>query len=87
MGRLEQLRRSMFAQSFAPAEWFDRDDDYPTPAEPMMWVYRQEGGRYTVGFYAPDKTWHSDSDWGTRDEAAARVSWLNGNGTARSGGR
>lgn len=29
-----------------------------------MYVYiRSEPGLYTVGFYAPDGTWHAESDW------------------------
>jgi hypothetical protein len=44
-----------------------------------MWVYIQsEPGLYTVGFYSPDGEWHTDSDHGDREEAAARVAWLNG---------
>lgn len=44
-----------------------------------MWVYRQtEPGLFTVGFYAPDGAWHTDSDWNHRDAAAERVSFLNG---------
>jgi hypothetical protein len=43
------------------------------------WVYkRTEPGLWTVGFYAPDGTWHTDSDHGSPDEAAARVHFLNG---------
>lgn len=45
------------------------------------WVYIQSEispPLYTVGFYAPDGEWHAESDWGTRDEAAARVRFLNG---------
>jgi len=33
---------------------------------------------YTVGFYDPAGNWHSESDHDTRDEAAARVAYLNG---------
>jgi len=47
-----------------------------------MWVYiRTEFSPfelYTVGFYAPDGTWKTDSDHGTREEAAKRVHYLNG---------
>jgi hypothetical protein len=44
-----------------------------------MYVYIQtEPGLYTVGFYAPDGTWHPDSDHGSREEAAERVHYLNG---------
>ena len=33
---------------------------------------------YTVGHYAPDGTWHTDSDHGDREDAAKRVAYLNG---------
>lgn len=43
------------------------------------WVYiLSEPNLWTVGFYSPDGEWHSDSDWGKREEAAARVHYLNG---------
>lgn len=43
------------------------------------WVYKQsDSGLWTVGFYAPDGKWHSDSDHHDREEAAGRVHWLNG---------
>ncbi len=35
---------------------------------------------YTVGFYSPDGKWEPESDFSTRDEAAARVAYLNGGG-------
>lgn len=45
------------------------------------WVYRQtEPELYTVGFYDPAGTWHTDSDHATKQEAAERVAWLNGSG-------
>jgi len=44
-----------------------------------MWVYLvSEPGLYTVGFYSPDGEWHPDTDWPSRNEAANRVSFLNG---------
>lgn len=44
-----------------------------------MYVYIQsEPGLWTVGFYDPQGAWVSESDWPTREEAAARVHWLNG---------
>lgn len=33
---------------------------------------------YTVGHYEPDGSWEPESDHGTREEAAARVHYLNG---------
>jgi hypothetical protein len=44
-----------------------------------MWVYvRSEPNLYTVGFYDPDGKWHTDYDYGSKDEAAERVHYLNG---------
>ena len=44
-----------------------------------MYVYiRTEPQLWTVGFYAPDGKWHSDSDHSGREEAADRVAYLNG---------
>lgn len=44
-----------------------------------MYVYiRSEPGLFTVGFYDPSGKWHSESDHGSADEAAARVAYLNG---------
>jgi hypothetical protein len=33
---------------------------------------------YTVGFYDPTGKWQPESDHATREEAAARVAYLNG---------
>lgn len=47
--------------------------------ENAKWVYIQsEPGLYTVGFYAPNEEWYTDSDHGNREEAAKRVNYLNG---------
>jgi hypothetical protein len=43
-------------------------------SEPQLW---------TVGFYAPDGKWISESDHSTRADAARRVHWLNGGGESR----
>lgn len=44
-----------------------------------MYVYIQtEKTLWTVGFYAPDGKWHSESDHGNKNDAAERVHWLNG---------
>jgi hypothetical protein len=45
------------------------------------WVYIQSENSpplFTVGFYRPDGAWEAESDHGTREEAAARVNYLNG---------
>ena len=33
---------------------------------------------WTVGFYKPDGTWMSESDYEKKEDAAKRVAWLNG---------
>lgn len=44
-----------------------------------MYVYIQsEPQCFTVGFYAPDGEWHSESDHPTPQQAAERVHYLNG---------
>jgi hypothetical protein len=45
----------------------------------MTWVYRKtEAQLWTVGFYDPDGAWYTDDDFDTKDQARARVSYLNG---------
>jgi len=45
----------------------------------MSYVYIQTEPRlWTVGFYAPDGSWHTDTDHGSKQEAAAQVRYLNG---------
>jgi hypothetical protein len=48
----------------------------------MCWVYLQsETGPsplWTVGHYGPGGEWYAESDWGSAEEAAARVHYLNG---------
>jgi hypothetical protein len=44
-----------------------------------MWVYiESEPKLWTVGFYDPNGRWHSDSDHDSKNAAAERVSYLNG---------
>lgn len=50
-----------------------------------MWVYRQENpaweaSKWLVGYWSPEKNWFTESSYGSREEAAARVRWLNGGG-------
>jgi hypothetical protein len=44
------------------------------------YVYQRANGEnfYVVGFFDPTGKWHAESDQDTREEAAARVHWLNG---------
>ncbi len=45
----------------------------------MSYVYRQtEATLWTVGYYTPSGEWEPESDHSSRDEAASRVSYLNG---------
>jgi hypothetical protein len=49
-----------------------------------MYVYIQsEPTLWTVGFYDPDGKWVSESDHDSKDEAAARVAYLNGASAVR----
>lgn len=44
-----------------------------------QYVYQSfEAGLFTVGFYSPDGKWHPESDYDKRDDAVARVHYLNG---------
>ena len=48
-----------------------------------MWVYicserSSYHSLYTVGFYDPKGEWQPESDHGTKEDAAARVHYLNG---------
>jgi len=46
-----------------------------------MYVYiKSEPALFTVGFFDPAGKWHPESDYNDRDDAAARVAWLNGGG-------
>ena len=59
----------VYIQSEKPGWW-------PSPRQENS-VYLT-GTLWTVGFYSPDGTWHPESDYGSREEAADRVAWLNG---------
>lgn len=44
-----------------------------------MYIYiKSESQLWTVGFYHPDGCWEPESDWGSPEEAAERVHYLNG---------
>ena len=44
-----------------------------------MYVYiKSEPLLFTVGFYTPEGHWEPESDHRTREDAANRVAWLNG---------
>lgn len=69
--------------SFQPRQWFFGEGE-PDPfviadEDAFMWVYKgDEANGFTVGYYAPDGTWFPDSTYKSRDEAVARVRYLNG---------
>jgi len=45
----------------------------------MNWIYKQtEPSLWTVGFYGPDGTWHTDSDHASKAQAGNRAAILNG---------
>jgi hypothetical protein len=47
-----------------------------------MWVYirvKSEPNLFTVGFYDPSGKWQTDSDHSSKEDAAERCSFLNGN--------
>ena len=45
----------------------------------MSYVYWQsEPGLWTVGYYSPDGERHPESDHSSKEDAAARVHYLNG---------
>lgn len=51
-----------------------------------MYVYiKSEPNLFTVGFYDPGGKWHPESDWNSRNEAADRVSFLNGSKASNYG--
>lgn len=47
-----------------------------------MYVYiESERGLWTAGFYDPQGAWQPESDHASKEEAAARVHYLNGGST------
>lgn len=49
-----------------------------------MWVYiKTETYLWTVGFYDPEGNFKTDSDHESKESAAERVSYLNGQGRNR----
>lgn len=77
-----QRWKKMLLSSWEPRQWFEDDNNPNCLCEQetrTMWVYRKtEPGWWTVGFYSPDKEWHSESDHDSKDSAATRVRFLNG---------
>lgn len=79
------------SESFQPYQWwFDDLRNVPCSAGSIhapeegfrevyiMWVYREVQGVWIVGFWSPDKEWHTESTHLSKEQAAARVHWLNG---------
>ena len=86
--RKEGLWREMLARSFHPRQWFDGERGQEIPRDPedsLMWIYKQGqvDERWLVGYWSPDREWHLDSCFTTKEAAAARVHWLNGGGSER----
>ncbi len=80
----QHLWEEMLKKSWQPRQWFDDEkptSDYEsneTREAKIMWVYKRSEVGFTVGYYSPDREWHAESDHPTREQAAARVRWLNG---------
>lgn len=75
MNRSETL---VIARSFQPRQWFPHGFDDDCGGD-IMWVYRpSEDGDWLVGFFYPDGCWFTESKFQDKDQAAARVNWLNG---------
>jgi hypothetical protein len=47
----------------------------------MHTYIKSEPRLYTVGHYDPNGRWQPESDWGNREDAAARAAYLNGVGS------
>jgi hypothetical protein len=54
------------------------DSSRQTPIGQTYVFIKSEPQLWTVGFYKPDGTWESESDWESSGGAAERVSYLNG---------
>lgn len=75
---------------FQPRQWFQGEGE-PDPSisncEAFMWVYRKlDSGKFCVGYFMPDGTWFSESEFADAGDAAARVNFLNGGGGSRGEG-
>lgn len=78
---------AMMARSWEPRQWYLRDGQDEAEFELTLdgeaeglkvWVYRQDGSVWRVGFYDPSGRWHNDSDHFSRGDAVERVHYLNG---------
>lgn len=74
----KHLLCSMFSRSWSPRQWYDEGERPDLTGETTMWVYQRIGLMWAVGFYDPDRAWHEDAQFNMKEEAAARVHWLNG---------
>jgi hypothetical protein len=79
---------------FQPRMWFRVEDGEPDPymfdeGDVLMWVYRTIGKAgvsvFQVGYFMPDGTWEPDGDYSTKEDAAARVNYLNGGTRNKTG--
>ena len=86
----ERLWRDLMMRSWRPSQWYE-DEDPPhrqkgadinaLEGDVPMWVYRALHTMemsFAVGFYDPKGEWHEDGRFATKEQAAARVRWLNG---------
>lgn len=69
------------ARSFRPRQWFPHGFDMEDEGK-IMWVYRPDENsdheRWIVGFFYPDGGWFTEATFDNKEQAAARVNWLNG---------
>lgn len=67
---------------FRPRQWFvgegEPDPSILSEEETFMWVYRLVSDRYEVGYFTPNGEWFAESSYESRNDAAARVNYLNG---------
>ncbi len=80
---LHQQWNEMLRRSFHPSQWFTEtrlsDENRDTYTEDrIMYVYRVTDSAWSVGFFTPAGDWVNESCYGTREQAAERVHWLNG---------
>lgn len=81
----DRLRRMRWC--FRPRDWF-RGEGEPDPRaleeeDTFVWKYRsftddQGVVKFSVGYFFGGGEWFTDGEYNTREEAAARVHWLNG---------
>ena len=82
---LRRKWREMLAKSREVYGTWEPNDDLPKQLDMedlIMWKYKQmqigSDFLFIVGWYDPSGEWHADLSYSSRDDAAARVHYLNG---------